>query len=42
VEIALATETAPALWWEESDETLATALDILDKRATEIRKARRK
>lgn len=33
VDIALATGTAPAQWWEEDDATLATALDILQARA---------
>lgn len=29
VEIALASQTAPADWWDEDDTTLATALDVL-------------
>lgn len=29
VQIALATQTAPADWWGEDDSTLATALDVL-------------
>ena len=27
--IALATHTAPADWWDETDDTLATALELL-------------
>jgi hypothetical protein len=30
VEIAVATQTAPADWWDESDEVLATVLDVLE------------
>lgn len=41
-EIAVATQTSPAHWWEESDETLATVLDILEVNAAEIRKATRR
>jgi len=39
VEIAIATNTAPRDWWDESDEVIATALDVLNERAEEIRKA---
>lgn len=31
----MATHTAPADWWDEPDEVLATALDVLNKRAEE-------
>jgi hypothetical protein len=31
VEIAVATQTAPADWWDEPDEVLATVLDVLEK-----------
>jgi len=41
-EIALATQTAPGQWWEETDETLATVVDLLEAQAAEIRKAGRK
>jgi hypothetical protein len=30
VELAVATSTAPRDWWDEPDEILATALDVLD------------
>ena len=30
VEIAVATQTAPADWWDEPDEVIATALDVLE------------
>ncbi|HKE75220.1 MAG TPA: hypothetical protein VKB57_16480 [Acidimicrobiales bacterium] len=33
VELALATRTAPADWWDEDDAVIATAIDILDERA---------
>jgi hypothetical protein len=33
VELALATGTAPRHWWRESDEVLATAIDILARQA---------
>jgi hypothetical protein len=31
VEIAIATSTAPADWWDEDDRVIATALDVLAK-----------
>jgi len=31
VEIAIATHTAPRDWWDEEDEVIATALQILDE-----------
>lgn len=30
--LALSTGTAPRDWWREDDATLATALDLLDRR----------
>lgn len=36
VEIAVATQTAPAAWWDETDEVLATVLDVLDRQAREV------
>ena len=30
VALALATMTAPSVWWDEDDTTIATALDILN------------
>jgi hypothetical protein len=41
-EIAIATSTAPGQWWDETDETLATVLDLLEGQAAAIRKAGRK
>jgi hypothetical protein len=41
VEIALAVGTSPRDWWDEDDETLATALDVLQQRDAEVRKATR-
>jgi hypothetical protein len=41
VEIAVATQTAPADWWAESDEVLATVLDVLERNAERAKKARR-
>lgn len=32
------THTAPADWWSESDETLATALDVLARQAEAMRR----
>ena len=29
VALALATMTAPSQWWDEDDETIATALELL-------------
>ncbi len=37
VEIAVATQTAPADWWDEDDATLATVLDVLDEHAQRMR-----
>lgn len=34
----MATSTAPADWWDEPDEVLATALDVLGKRAEEVKR----
>jgi hypothetical protein len=31
VELAVATHTAPRDWYDEDDETLATALEVLDR-----------
>ena len=31
MEIAIATHTAPRDWYDEDDETLATALEVLDR-----------
>ena len=31
VALAIATSTAPSVWWDEDDATIATALDILDR-----------
>jgi hypothetical protein len=38
VELAVATRTAPRDWWDEPDEVLATALDVLEKQAREVKK----
>ena len=38
-EIAVATSTSPSQWWDATEETLATVLDILQIQAQEIRKA---
>jgi hypothetical protein len=40
VEIALATQTAPAAWWDEPDEVLATVIQVLTEQAQ--RRTRRK
>lgn len=40
VELALATRTAPADWWGEDDAVIATALDVLEQRAREMKRAR--
>jgi len=34
----VATQTAPRDWWDEPDEVLATALDVLDKQAKEVKR----
>jgi len=36
VEIAIATQTAPRDWWDETDAVLATALDVLEIARKEI------
>ena len=33
MEIAVATMTAPAQWWDETDATLATVIEVLEERA---------
>lgn len=33
MEIALATQTAPAAWWDEPDEVLATVIQVLHDQA---------
>jgi hypothetical protein len=38
VEIAVATQTAPADWWEEPDEVLATVIAVLEKNAREVKR----
>lgn len=35
----MATHTAPAQWRDETDETLATALDVLDRIAEEVKRS---
>lgn len=42
VEIAVATGTAPAAWWNESDQVLATVLDVLAVQAEEMNKRRKR
>jgi hypothetical protein len=44
VEVALATQTAPADWWDEPDEVLATAIHLLQEQADRMkqRKGRRR
>jgi hypothetical protein len=39
VELAVATRTAPADWWDEPDEVLATALDVLEQNANRMKEA---
>lgn len=41
VSLSLATGIAPAVWLAESDETIATALDILNERAEQRKRGRR-
>jgi hypothetical protein len=41
VELAIATRTAPRDWWDEDDNTIATALDVLEIQAKEMRRAHR-
>jgi len=40
VELAIATNIAPAAWSLEDDATIATALDVLDEQAERIRNGR--
>jgi hypothetical protein len=40
VEIAVATQTAPAAWWDEPDEVLATVLDVLEAAHRKARKGK--
>jgi hypothetical protein len=35
----VATQTAPAQWWAETDEVIVTALDVLAEQADRIDKA---
>jgi hypothetical protein len=42
VEIAVATGTAPAHWWAEPDEVLATVLDVLTVQAEDMKRQRRR
>ena len=41
VSLALASNTAPAQWWDEDDATLATAWTILAERAEAMKRAGR-
>ena len=34
--LAIATQTAPSQWWNEDDETIATALWILEQQREEV------
>jgi len=40
VAIAIATQTAPADWWEEDDATIATALELLHEQSERMRRGR--
>ena len=40
VELAIATQTAPGDWWGEDDETIATALAVLEEQAERIKRRR--
>jgi hypothetical protein len=40
VELAVATNTAPGDWWDEPDEVLATALDVLEQAAARAKRRR--
>jgi hypothetical protein len=40
VEIAVATSTAPAQWRDETDQVLATVIDVLTEQAKAMRKGR--
>jgi hypothetical protein len=42
VELAIATGIAPAMWWAEDDQTIVTALDVLEKQAERIEQAKRR
>ena len=41
-ELAVATGTAPSAWWDETDEALATVMELLTKQAAELKKGARK
>jgi hypothetical protein len=41
VELAIATQIAPSHWREETDEAIATALDVLERQAAQIKRRRR-
>lgn len=36
----MATQTAPSAWWAESDEVLATVMDVLADQAERIKRRR--
>jgi hypothetical protein len=40
VELALASQIAVAHWREETDEVIATALQVLEEQAREVKKTR--
>ena len=42
VEIAVATGTAPSAWWNETDQVLATVLDVLRVQAEAMTKRKRR
>jgi hypothetical protein len=42
IEVAIATSTAPRDWFDEPDEVLATALDVLGEQAKRMKQATRK
>ena len=37
MELAVATMTAPRDWWDEPDEVVATALDVLAQQAEKVK-----
>jgi hypothetical protein len=41
-EIAVATHTHPGPWWDESEETILTVLEIFEEQAAAAAKAKRK
>lgn len=41
VELAVATGIPPAAWWAEDDETVVTAVEILERQAERIEQAKR-